>query len=216
MALPRTYTLPTTVHERHPTSDPIFEQQLACATDIARRGINPLTATEVTDERVRRIVRTSIRYVEEQRTATTCESGRTKGRGKKALRDTWFECVPRFVLPEDIVDDQLFGYPMLPPPAFMHLQGSGYTPGLFLLHDEMDYHVLALVPPSETCLFELPLKQYGNHRDVRALGRLTSALLDKRMEEMPGRLAGHDVRFDLHVFVLERIYQPMLPGDFAR
>jgi hypothetical protein len=210
MHIPKTYTIPTAVSPRTPSEDTAFETQLRLADDLARLGANPLLSEEVTHPRVRDILDASAGYLD------SLESGR-KARGRADLRKRVNRFVPRFVVDADITEEALIGYPMLAPRRAAAIKATGRCAGVFLLHDEMDYHVLALVPPSETCLYELPLKQLGTHRDIRALGRFTSAWLDKHgPHSVPGRMAGFACRWDLHVFCLDYLYLPMLERNDRR
>jgi len=206
----KSYTLPTTVTHRLPSHDTAFEEQLRLADDLARMGVNPLDDDAITHPAVRDTLSASREYVESQ------HAGR-KARGRADLRKCVNPFLPRHVLEHDLVDEVLWGYPMLVPRRANAIAATGRRPGVFLLHDEMDYHVLALVPPSETCLYELPLKRLGTHRDIRALGRFTAAWLDKHgPHAVPGRMAGFASRWDLHVFCLEHLYLPMLERDDRR
>lgn len=210
MPLPKTYRIPTAVAPRTPSEDTAFEDQLLLADDLARLEVNPLLSEEVTHPRVRDILSASYQYVE------SLQGGR-KARGRVDLRKRVNRFVPRFVTEEATADEALIGYPMLAPRRADAIAATGRRAGVFLLHDEMDYHVLALVPPSETCLYELPLKQLGTHRDIRALGRFTSAWLDKHgPHSVPGRMAGFACRWDLHIFCLEYLYLSMLERNDRR
>jgi hypothetical protein len=207
---PRTYTMPTSVHIPLTTGADAFRAQLALADLLGRSGVNPLDADDITDPRVRAIIRDSIGYVE------TLNAGR-KAHGRSDLRKLVHQFVPRFVHDDDIADEALIGYPMIPSRRVETVEATGLRAGVFLLHDELDYHVLALRPPSDTSLYELPVKQYGTHRDVRALGRFTSAWLDKHgPHSVPGRMGGFASKWDLHVFCLEHLYLPMLERNDRR